>query len=104
MTPEVWRARRWKEKGPDASMQYSGIVVLEKITAPASRKRAAGGASFGAGTGLTLAAPKGTGWPLVAILSLVVTGTPSSVPIGSAVCPRPVQALWVARPPAGADR
>ena len=40
-----------------------------------------GGESAGAGTSLTLAAPSGTGTPLVAILSLMVTGTPSSAPL-----------------------
>ncbi len=63
------------------------MVVLEKITAPASRNRAAGGASAGAGVSLLVAAPSGTGTPLVAMLSLIVTGTPSSVPTGLAVLP-----------------
>src|SRR3982074_2144115 len=58
------------------------MVVLEKITAPASRNRAAGGASTAAGTSLTLAAPSGTGTPLVAILALMVTGQPPRRPAG----------------------
>src|SRR5665213_2217190 len=53
------------------------MVVLEKITAPASRSRAAGGASARAGTSLVVAAPSGTGTPLVAILSLMVARAPS---------------------------
>src|SRR5450432_3588458 len=77
------------------------MVVLEKITAPASRKRAAGGASTRAGTSLLVAAPSGTGTPLVAILSLMVTGTPSSAPTGSPLCQRSVDALAVARAPSG---
>src|ERR1700687_5654735 len=77
------------------------MVVLEKITAPASRNRAAGGASTGAGTSLTLAAPSGTGTPLVAILSLIVTGTPSSGPAVSPFCQRSVDAFVVARAPSG---
>ena len=63
------------------------MVVLEKMIAPASRSRAAGGASFSAGTSLTLAAPSGTGTPLVAMLSLIVTGTPSSAPDRLALLP-----------------
>src|SRR5260370_19866112 len=77
------------------------MVVLEKITALASRNRAAGGASTAAGTSLTLAAPSGTGTPLIAILSLIVTGTPSSGPAGSPFCQRPVDAFAVARAPSG---
>src|SRR3954469_4311827 len=75
------------------------MVVLEKITAPASRKRAAGGASAAAGTSLVVAAPSGTGTPLVAMFSLMVTGTPSSGPAGSPFCQRSVQAFAVARAP-----
>src|SRR5436305_1102173 len=75
------------------------MVVLEKITAPASRKRAAGGASAAAGTSLVVAAPSGTGTPLVAMFSLMVTGTPSSGPAGSPFCQRSVEAFAVARAP-----
>src|SRR5882757_2724242 len=77
------------------------MVVFEKITAPASRKRAAGGASTADGTSVAVAAPSGTGTPLVAILSLMVTGTPSSRPVGSPCCQRSVDALAVARAPSG---
>src|SRR5664279_5702088 len=77
------------------------MVVFEKITAPASRKRAAGGASAAAGTSLLVAAPSGTGTPLVAILSLIVTGAPSSAPTGSLLCQRSVDALAVKRAPSG---
>ena len=51
-----------------------------------------------------LAAPSGTGWPLVAMLSLIVTGTPSSVPIGSPLFQRSVDALAAARAPSGSNR
>src|ERR1700754_289544 len=77
------------------------MVVFEKITAPASRSRAAGGASLSAGTNGALAAPSGTGTPLVAILSLMVTGTPSSTPVGSPLCQRSVDAFATARAPSG---
>src|SRR6267154_4173046 len=79
------------------------MVVLEKITAPASRSRAAGGASAAAGTSFVVAAPSGTGTPLVAILSLIVAGTPSSRPVGSPLCQRSVDALAVARAPSGSN-
>src|ERR1700733_2492990 len=77
------------------------MVVLEKITAPASRSRAAGGASTKAGTSLVVAAPSGTGTPLVAMLSLIVAGTPSSTPIGAPFCQRSVEAFATARAPSG---
>src|SRR6202049_3777673 len=79
------------------------MVVLEKITAPASRNLAAGGASTAAGTSLVLAAPSGTGTPLVAMLSLIVTGTPSSGPVGSPLCQRSVDAFATARAPSGSN-
>src|ERR1700759_5040104 len=79
------------------------MVVLEKITAPASRRRAAGGESAGAGTSSVVAVPSGTGTPLVAMLSLIVTGMPSSRPIGSPLCQRSVAALAVARAPSGSN-
>src|SRR5712664_499996 len=79
------------------------MVVLEKITAPASRSRAAGGASAAAGTSLVVATPSGTGTPLVAMLSLIVAGTPSSRPVGSPLCQRSVDAFAVARAPPGSN-
>src|SRR5580693_4406102 len=74
------------------------------MMAPASRRRAVGGASAAAGTSLTLAAPSGTGWPLVAILSLMVTGTPSSAPVASPFCQRSVEVLATARAASGSNR
>src|ERR1700687_5685925 len=79
------------------------MVVLEKITAPASRSRAAGGASAAAGTSLVVTAPRVTGAPLVAILSLIVVGTPSSAPIGSPFRQRSVDVFAVARAPFGSN-
>src|SRR3977135_4322754 len=79
------------------------MVVLEKITAPASRKRAAGGASAAAGTNLVVAVPRGTGTALVATFSLMVTGTPSSGPIGSSLCQRSVEAFAVSRAVSGSN-
>src|SRR5256885_8033496 len=54
------------------------ILVLAKRMAPASRSRAAGGASSGAATWGVAAVPTGVGSPRVAMLSLTVAGTPSS--------------------------
>src|SRR4051794_7709694 len=79
------------------------MVVLEKITAPASRSRAAGGASTVEGTSFVAAAPSGTGTPLVAMLSLIVAGTPSSAPTGSPLCQRSVEAFAMARAPSGSN-
>src|ERR1700736_2954056 len=77
------------------------MVVLEKMIAPASRNRAAGGASSSAGTSLVVAAPSGTGTPLVAMFSLMVADTPSSGPIGVPLCQRSVDAVATTRAPSG---
>src|SRR3979411_2974565 len=79
------------------------MVVLEKITAPASRKRAAGGASAAAGPSLGGAAPRGTRTPFGAWFSLMGTGTPSSGPAGSPFCQRSVEAFAVASAPSGSN-
>ena len=62
------------------------------MIAPASRSRAAGGASALAGVMSLAAVPTGVGSPRVAILSLTVTGTPSSGPIGSPFAQRASEA------------
>src|ERR1700730_10079863 len=67
---------------PDASMPKSGIVVLPSRTQPASRSRAAGGASAALGVMSPAAVPTGVGMPATAMLSLMVTGTPSSAESG----------------------
>src|SRR5690606_39717715 len=63
---------------PEASMPKSGMVVLPRKTQPASRSRATGGASARPGVMSPAAVPIGAGQPFVPILSLMVTGTPSS--------------------------
>src|ERR1700675_4411313 len=68
---------------PDASMPKSGIVVLPRRTQPASRSRAVGGASDALGVMSPAAVPTGVGKPLTAMLSLMVTGTPSSAESGA---------------------
>ena len=63
----------------------SGVVVLPKSTAPASRKRAVTGASTSQGwSGLTVLLPRKVGHPWVRIRSLIDTGTPS---IGKTAAP-----------------
>ena len=62
------------------------------MIAPASRSRAAGGASAGAGASSLAAVPSGVGSPRVAMLSLIVDGTPSSGPIGSPFAQRASEA------------
>ncbi len=59
------------------------MVVLPSSTHPASRTRAEGGASAAAGVISPAAVPSGVGTPFVAILSLMVMGTPSSGLSGS---------------------
>src|SRR5258708_22753962 len=73
------------------------MVVLLRITAPASRTRAAAGGAAAAGTSAVAAVHSGTGTPLVAIFSLMVIGTPSSGPCGAPACQRFSDALAVLR-------
>ncbi len=62
----------------------SGVVVLPKSTAPASRRRAtAGASSFHGPLGSTVFEPRSVGQPFVRMMSLIEVGTPSSSPIGS---------------------
>ena len=75
------------------------MVVLARMTAPASRTRAAAGASSAAGTRSVAAVPSGTGTPLVAMFSLMVMGTPSSAPCGLPACQRFSDALAALRAP-----
>ena len=80
------------------------MVVLARMIAPASRTRAAAGASAAAGTSSVAAVPSGTGTPLVAMFSLMVMGTPSSAPCGLPSCQR-FSAAWAclrASPKSGA--
>src|SRR5262245_36048635 len=73
LEPEVLRAvfhglrvTPWMLDSPEDSMPKSGMVVLPRITQPASRTRAAGGASAGCGAVSWFAAvPIGAGSPLV---------------------------------------
>ena len=62
----------------------SGVVVLPRITAPASRTRAATGASTSHGPlGSMVREPRSVGMPATRMRSLIDIGTPSSAPHGS---------------------
>ena len=80
------------------------MVVLQINTAPASIRRAAGGAWFGAGVRSEAAVPKGMGSPWVAMLSLSVSGTPSSGPHGSPRRQRRSEALACASANSGRNK
>jgi hypothetical protein len=81
----------------------SGVVVLPRITGPASRRRAAAGASTSHGcSGSTLREPRRVGQPLTRIRSLIETGTPSSSPAGTPRCQRVSLARAAARASSGA--
>jgi hypothetical protein len=69
------------------------------MTAPDSRIRAAGGASFAAGTSRLAAVPTGTGVPRVAMFSLIIDGTPSIGPSGSPFSQRASEARAAASAP-----
>jgi hypothetical protein len=62
---------------PDDSIPKSGMVVLAKMMAPASLRRAAAGASDSDTVGGVAAVPMRYVSPTVAMFSLTVTGTPS---------------------------
>ena len=67
----------------------SGVAVLPRITAPASRRRAVAGASTSHGpAGSTVREPRSVGQPRARIRSLIDTGTPSSSPHGAWRCQR----------------
>src|SRR5215208_7021873 len=58
----------------------SGVDVLQKNTAPASRSRATPGVSSALGAVAVACEPKRIGQPATCALSLIATGTPSSGP------------------------
>ena len=77
----------------------SGNVVLPSSTAPASRKRATTGASAAAGVPRVVSEPWRVGKPAWSVLSLMVTGTPSSGPSGRPSRHRSADARAMARAP-----
>ena len=56
----------------------SGSVVLPRMTAPSSRRRATAGASSGIGLSSVVAEPLRQAKPLAHTLSFTVAGTPST--------------------------
>src|SRR5690606_15493081 len=76
---------------PAPNVPWSGMVVLANSTAPASRRRAAGGPSS-AEIACTAREPTRIGVPCMAMLSLIDTGTPSRGPSGALACQRFVDA------------
>src|SRR3954463_565944 len=72
----------------------SGVVVLPSSTAPCSRSRAlAGASSFHGPAGSTVFEPRRVGHPLVSMMSLIDTGTPSNKPCGCPAVQRASEAL-----------
>ena len=81
------------------------MVVLPRITQPASRAREAGGASAVCGGASSLArVPIGAGSPRVAMFSLMVSGTPSSGESGLPARQRASAAPAAARAPSRSIR
>src|SRR4029077_3737232 len=87
------RVSGWKLDTPDEVMPRSGIVVFEKMIAPASRNRAGTGESCAAGVSGSATVPSGVGTPFEEMFSFTVTGTPSSGPSGAPLAQRPVEAI-----------
>jgi hypothetical protein len=85
-------------------MPKSGLVVLANRTAPASRTRAAGGASSVCGVRSPAAVPIGFGTPFVAINSLTVTPIPSIGLSGAPASHRASAARAALRRTAAVDR
>src|SRR6516225_7124574 len=68
---------------PVAFQPNSGVVVLPRMTAPCSRRRAVGGESCDQSpSGSTVREPLSVGQPLASTTSLTDAGTPSTSPIG----------------------
>src|SRR4051812_38660981 len=82
----------------------SGVVVLQKNTAPASRRRATPGVSSALGEDAVACEPIRVGQPLTCAVSLIATGTPSSGPIGSPRRQRSADATASPRPCASSSR
>ena len=81
----------------------SGVVVLPRITAPASRRRAVAGASTSHGpAGSTVREPRSVGQPAARMRSFADTGTPSSAPHGAPRCQRASLARAAASASSGA--
>lgn len=83
----------------------SGVVVLPRITAPASRNRATGGESTGSGaTPSVVRLPRRVGKPFIRLRSLTVAGTPSIGPRGRPSRQRASLARAASRAPSASTR
>ena len=83
-------------ESPTPFQPNSGMVVLPRKTVPASRRRAAAGASSATGSPEASVVPRRIGQPATAMLSLIVTGTPSSGPVASPFSQRACEASAMA--------
>ena len=82
-----------KGKSQTAFHPNSGVVVLPRRTAPASRSRAVAGASSRQScAGSMVREPRKVGQPLVRMMSLMVVGTPSMSLRGSPLTQRACEA------------
>ena len=80
--------------------EYSGVVVLPRMTAPVSRSRATLGASCGHGPASSISVlPRRVGQPRVHSASLIDVGTPSPGPSGSPAYHRASDSLAAASAP-----
>ena len=80
--------------------EYSGVVVLPRMTAPVSRRRATQGASSSHGPAASMSAlPRSVGHPRVHRASLIEVGTPSPGPSGSPDCQRASDSFAAASAP-----
>jgi hypothetical protein len=85
---------------PIAFQPNSGVVVLPRITAPASRSRATAGLSSDQSCAGSMSfEPRKVGKPRISTMSLIVTGTPSSGPSDMAWRQRCSEARAAARAP-----
>ena len=83
----------------------SGVAVLPRMTAPASRRRAATGESMSHGWfSSTVKLPSSVGIPLARMRSLIDTGTPSSAPSADFASQRASLARAAASAPSASTR
>src|SRR6185312_9440625 len=85
--------------------EYSGVVVLPRMTAPVSRNRATDGASASHGPASSIIVlPRSVGQPLVHKASLIDVGTPSPGPSGVPACQRVSDSFAAASAPSASTR
>src|SRR3954452_10270706 len=85
--------------------ENSGVVVLPRMTAPASRSRATDGASSSHGPASSInVLPRSVGQPRVHNASLIDVGTPSAGPSGCPACHRASDSFAAASAPSASTR